>query len=264
MSADPTGPVTRPKERRVNEPLTDEALRHALALLPPGIRIEEAIAQLGIAAYSVAFAKTASPRLQAVSEQIGKNPVAAGLNHLLNSILQKAVLDTAATFDQTGEGTSSLATALNLITRRLKASPSTPERKAALALADGIRKRAVQNRTPELEYVRYMRNKWAAHVTYDLVVDQWEPGASIDFRMLDTALQQMQIHFQELATLTEQVSALEGLEHDGRLLDNDTYRFGLGWEGFSSKALLIMASHGENSAKLLLGRIEPELKSVKD
>lgn len=248
----------------MNEPLTDEAIRDALASLPPGIRIEETIAQLGLAAYSVAFAKIAAPRLEAFSEQVGKNPVGAGLNHLMISILQKAVLDSAATFDQTGEGTSSLATALNLITRRLKASPSTPERNAALALAGGIRERAIQNRTPELDYVRYMRNKWAAHVTYDRAVDQWEPGTSVDFDKLETALQQMQTHFLELTTLIEQVGVLEGLERDGRQLDQNTYRIGLGWEGFSSQALAIMGSHGENSARLLLETIEPGLKSVED
>lgn len=258
-ASDPTQPTTLSEDAAADGPLTDDALRLALDELSPGIRIEETIAQLGLAAYSVAFARIAAPRLQIARDQIGKQPAGAGLDHLVASILQKAVLDTAAMIDQTGEGSSSLATALNLLTRHLKASPPSSERRAALALVQGIRHSAIENKTPELEYVRYLRNKWAAHVTLDRSVDPWEPGKSLDFAKLETALQQMQSHFHEMATLIQQVTALEALEHDGRKLSENSYRVGIAWEGFSSQALFLMGSHGENSARCLLERLEPGL-----
>lgn len=261
MTSDSTQPATLLEDAGADGPLTDDALRQALNALSPGIRIEDAIAQLGLALYSVAFAKTAVPRLETARDKVGKNPVGAGLDHLVASILQKAVLDTAATFDQTGEGSSSLATALNLITRHLKASPSSPECSAARDLVTEIRHDAIERKTPELEYVRYLRNKWAAHVSMDGAVDSWEPGKSINFTMLESALHQMQAHFHELATLIEQVTALEALEHDGRRLDENTYRVGLAWEGFSSQTSFVMGSHGENSANLLLECLELGLTS---
>lgn len=240
-------------------PLTDDDLLLALKALTPGVRIEDAIAQLGIAAYSVSFAKIAAPRLRAAREHAGRNPVGAGLGHLVVSVLQKAVVDTAATFDQTGEGSSSLPTALNMVCRHLKASPRSSERTAALALVAEIRRDAIENKTPELEYVRYLRNKWAAHSSMDISVDPWEPGKSVDFAKLELALQQMQKHFVELASLTEQVTALQGLEREGRRVDENTVRMGLDWEGFSRQALFLMGNHAENCATLLLDRIAPDL-----
>lgn len=259
MTFDSTQPANVPEQAGADGPLTDDALRQALDALSPGIRIEDAIGQLGLAAYSVAFARIAAPRLKTVRDQVGMNPVGAGLDHLIASILQKAVVDTAATFDQAGEGSSSLATALNLITRHLKSSPPSSERSAALALVQGIRHKAIESKTPELEYVRYLRNKWAAHVTLDRSVDSWEPGKSLDLAKLESALSQMQTHFHEVAILIKQVTALHNLERDGRRLDENTIRFGIDWEGFSSQALILMGSHGENSASRLLERIEPGL-----
>lgn len=240
-------------------PLTDEELLKALNALTPGERIEDTIAQLGLAAYSVSFAKIAAPRLDAAQKQAGSNPVGAGLKHLVVSVLQKAVVDVAATFDQTGDGSSSLSTALNMVCRHLKASPSSSERTAALKLVAGIRREAIESKTPEIEYVRYLRNKWAAHSSMDLSVDPWKPGKSVDFAKLEAALQQMQRHFVELASLIGQVTALEGLEREGRRVDENTVRMGLDWDGFGGQALHIMGSHGENSANSLMDRIEPGL-----
>ncbi|PTT69230.1 hypothetical protein [Arthrobacter sp. HMWF013] len=241
------------------EPLDDEQLKAKLDALPPGVRIENAIAQLGHAAYSVSFAKVAAPRLRDASDRVGHNPVGAGLDHLVVSVLQKAVVDTASLFDQTGAGSNSLYRALDVVRTQLKDSPPSPERDAAIDLVNEIQDVGIQNKTPELKYVRHMRNKWAAHSSMDISVDPWGPGKSVDFGMLELAIRQMQHHFIELVILIQQVPALEGMEREGRRIDEKTVRMGIDWDGFGRQALAIMGGHAENSARLLLDRIEPEL-----
>lgn len=237
-------------------PLAREELREALDALPPGERIENVLAQLSLAARSVAFARVAAPRLQVLEGQRGNTPVASGLNHLIISVLRAAVLDTAAMIDQTGEGSNSIPTVLNILKRKLKDSPPSAERRAALDLVLEIRTTSIETRTPELDYVRYLRNKWAAHSTLDRSVDPWEPGKIVDFTKLESALEQMQAHFLDLARLAGQVTALQSLEADGRKTGENTIRIGLGWEGFGSDAVSFMGELGENSAGQLLDRIE--------
>lgn len=241
------------------EPYDKEQLQKALDELPPGLRIENAIAQLAEAAHSVSFAKIAAPRLLAVSRQAGNNPLSAGLDHLVVSVLQKAVVDTASLFDQTGDGSNSLHNALAMVRRQLKASPKSPERDAALALVTEIQQGGIDNKTPELRYVQYMRNKWAAHSSMDIFVDPWKPGKSVDFDKLELAVQQMQNHFVELAILIQRVPALEGMERESRRIDEDTVRMGLAWHGFGRQAVTMMGDLAENSARLLMDRIEPAL-----
>lgn len=161
-----------------------------------------------------------------------------------------------------GPGTNSLSTALNLIGRHLKGSAQSRERKAALSLVSDIRKRAIQNRTPELDYVRYLRNKWAAHSTMDRAVDPWEAGKSVDFAKLENGLEQMRQHFHELATLVAMVKSLGHLEDDGRRLTDTSYRMGLAWDGFSHIASQVMTPVGEDAAKQLMDRIEPALMAA--
>ncbi|WMY79419.1 hypothetical protein [Citricoccus sp. I39-566] len=199
--------------------------------------------------------------------------------------MQKAVLDIASIFDQTGEGSSSLPTALDLITRHLKSSTSgsLQERLAARDLVNQIRQDAIQNKSSEVEYVRYVRNKWAAHTSMDIHVDTWEDGKIIDFDKLEAALDQLRQHFLDLASLTTLVESVKDWAHDARRVDEKvdidvtqlsdpelaklardgrvtpqaTYKIGLDWEGALSWPVDFMGSIGKSAAQHLLERILP-------
>lgn len=257
MIPDEPQPPIAPDEKPA-EPLSSEALRQALDALAPGVRIDEVLAQMGLAFYSLGFARAAAPRLRKVENQL-QGQARGAVKHLITCILQKVVIDAASTFDETGPGAMSLATALNLINRHLKISPGSPERAAALSLIREIRENALTKKSEELEYIRYLRNKWAAHATMDRAVDPWEDGKTIDFGKLEGGLEQMRQHFHSLATLIEMVTVLDHLEQDGRRIDESSVRMGLAWEGFSLIASPLMSSMGESAASELLDRVEPAL-----
>ena len=240
-------------------PLQGEDLHAALNALTAGERIDEVLAQLALASYSLGFARTAGPRLREAAERMNQGPTRSAVEHMVTCIVQKAVIDAFSTFDQTGEGTNSLNTALNVIKRHLDGDSPSRERDAALALVREIRSHAFEERTPKLVYVRYMRHKWAAHSTMDRSVDAWDDGKTVDFTKMEAGLEQMRLHFYELATLISMVPALQPLEGAGRRTDANRVRIGLGWEGFGQVASGLMTSLGDTAASQLLDTIEPAL-----
>lgn len=246
-----------------SEPLDDEALSMAIREIPIGKRLEEALAQQLLACTSLGFARTAVPALRGRAAEIARGPLSMALEHLAVSLTQKAVLDAAATYDKAGEGASSLANALDLITRFLRESSSSVspgDRDAARKLVDGIRLSAILQRSAELESLRFWRNKWAGHRTVDAQVDPWAGDHPVDFGTIQVALEQMRAAFHEFGLLLTQLPELARLHPDAMRVDDKTTLIGLSLDGAAAWPVDLMMSIGDQQAQLFLDRSLPTLR----
>lgn len=226
-----------------------------------GERLEDAFSAYLLACISLGFAQTAVPQLRQRSADIGHHPLASALDHLAISIAQKAVLDAAATYDQAGKGSSSLANALDLITRCLKdpAFGSAADRSAARQLVTEIRDSVITTKSPEMSAVRYWRNKWAGHRTIDPQVDPWAWENPIDFAVIKKGLDQMRAALREFALLLTQLPQLAFLQADARRVDDNTVRMGISLDGTTSWPIDSVLALGESQAQEFLDRTLPYL-----
>lgn len=238
------------------EPLSDDELRNALSQIHVGQRIEDAFAWYLHAGISLGFARTAAPVLRAQAQAL-HGPISSALEHLAISLVQKAVLDASATYDQAGEGSSSLANALDLITRLLKSpqTGSSGDRQAARRLVDELRQSVIVQKSPEWQAIRYWRNKWAGHRSVDAQVDPWAWDNPVSFGTIETGLEQMRVAFNEFAVLLTQLPALAGLHDEARRVDDSTIRMGISLEGTTSWSLSAVTAIGEEQAQVLLDRM---------
>lgn len=245
-----------------SEPLDDEALLKAIGEIPIGKRLEKAFAQQLLACTSLGFAQTAVPALRERAAEIAGGPLSSALDHLAVSLTQKAVLDAAATYDKAGEGASSLANALDLITRFLKESSSVSkgDREAARKLVDGIRLSAISQRSAELKSLRFWRNKWAGHRTVDAQVDPWAGDHPVDFGTIQVALEQMRAAFHEFGLLLNELPELARLHPDAMRIDDRTTLIGLSLDGAAAWPVELMMSIGERQAQFFLDRALPTLR----
>lgn len=243
-------------------PLEDEALGMAIREIPIGKRLEEALARQLLACTSLGFARTAVPPLLGRAAA-ARGPLSLALDHLAVSLTQKAVLDAAATYDQAGEGASSLANGLDLITRFLRDSGSLSrgDRGAARKLVDEIRSSAISQKSDELRSVQFWRNKWAGHRTVDAQIDPWAWDHPVDFGTVETALEQMQQAFHEFGVLLTQLPELARLHADAMRVNDKTIRMGLSLDGAASWPVDYMLSIGDQQAQEFLDRALPALRS---
>lgn len=242
-------------------PLQGAGLRQALDQIPVGMRLQEAFSCYLLACISLGFAQTAVPPLRHRAAEIGNHPLAAATNHLSVSLAQKAVLDAAATYDQAGEGSSSLANAITLISSHLRSSSSgsTADREAAQRLANEIRNSVIIQKSPEIKVVQYWRNKWAGHRAVDPQVDPWAWDNPLKFSTIEAGLEQMRTAFHEFALLLEQVPELASLQGRAQRIDDRTLRMGISLEGTSFWPIEATISIGAAQAQAFLDRTLPVL-----
>lgn len=243
------------------DPLEGEALRQALGEIPVGNRIEEAFSCYLLAGVSLGFARTAVPPLRQRAADIGKHPLSAALKHMALSLAHTAVLDAAATYDQAGEGSNSLANALDLITRHLQNPPSVSSgnRLAARKLVNDIRQSVINQKSEEIKALRYWRNKWAGHRTSDSQVDPWSWDHPLNFSTIAAGLEQMRAAFHEFALLLDQLPELAVLQDEAGRIDVTTFRVGISLEGTSSWPISVPIGIGEAEAQQFLDRALPAL-----
>lgn len=260
MSAD-TPDMESEQTAPAASPLEGTELEQALGQVSVGRRVEEAFSCYLLACVSLGFAQTAVPPLRQRSAEIGHHPLSAAVEHVAVSIAQKAVLDAAATYDQAGEGASSLANALTLITRHLKSSTSgsAADRKAAQQLVNDIRDSVITQKSPEIKAIQYWRNKWAGHRTVDPQVDPWSWDNPVNFSIIATGLEQTRTAFHEFALLLTQFPELASLQAEAQRIDDATFRMGISLKGAASWPIELTLQIGEAQAQEFLDRTLPVL-----
>ncbi|WP_394217137.1 hypothetical protein [Brachybacterium vulturis] len=243
-------------------PIGGDELAQALGLIPVGKRLEEAFSCYLLAGVSLGFAMVAVPSLLKGAENATNGPLSASLEHVAESLTQKAVLDAAATYDEAGDGANSLANALTLITQHLKASTSISlgDREAARKLVNEVRDSVIANKSTEIRTIRAWRNMWAGHRTSDVIADPWAKANPVDFGVVEIGLNQMRAAFHEFALLLDQLPELASLVGDARRIDDRTFRMGISLEGLSGKPLDFYLSIGRAQGEALLAHGFPFLK----
>lgn len=206
-------------------PKSKAYLSSAAEAIPREEREQESIANfLGEAVYSYYFMKRVYPALKALQEH-NTGPTSYAMQHLSKQLVKQAVVGIASCVDSIENTKSFFATIKRMRTElETEEEDSHLEKESLdelLKLVQFMMDPDRQDRDDSLRYVKHLRNKWAAHASWDRDFDDWaDADTTVSFPLMEDALVQVVNAAQALGQLKEASDTLQESEDAWRTTEN--------------------------------------------